>query len=559
MNAKTNYQKTFAIHSDSGTGVLLTRAREPFRVIAALREQAMLSTTGSEFKVWNIIGGWHSYDHAKPEAQPVRDKTKINPQLAVKAVGDLDGDGANAWPAGVYVMDGLHPFLGGGAEKPDPIIVATLRQYAYALATTQTRLVIVVPESFVLPSELQHDIPVVDYELPDREELAGVLMEVIESSFSDDAAQSEMFTASQREQLVSSACGMTRLEAESAFAQGIVRNMADFPNIAFNDFNKVVLDTKTQVVKRSEVLELMTAGRLEDVGGLDQLKAWVAMRKNCFTQQARDFGADTPKGIALIGPPGTGKSISAKAIAASLGQPLIRFDVSKVFGGIIGQTEGRVAAALKQLAAMAPCVAFIDEIDKAGLDPRGGSGDGGVSKRVIGNILTFMSESPAPIFWLFTANRTDGLPPEILRKGRLDEVFAVLPPTAAERAQVLNIHLKARKQDPASLTGLDVAVAESEGYVSAELEAAVKEAVIQSFNSGEPVTGEAIADQLRNMKPMSEAFADDFNAMREWATNNARMASTPDSPMAGKTMLPPTNGSAGGERPRRRSIIGKGK
>lgn len=551
-NAKTNYQNLFSIHSDSGTGVLLTRAREPFRVIAALREHAMLSTSGSEFKVWNIIGGWHSYDHAKPEAQPLRDK-KINPQAAVKAIGDLDGDGTNVWASGIYVMDGLHPFLGGASDKPDPIIVATLRQYAYALATNQTRLVIVVPESFVLPSELQHDIPVVDYDLPDREELSLVLTEVIESSFGDDTASSEMFTAAECEQLVSSACGMTRLEAESAFAQGVVRNMASFPNISFDDFNKVVLKTKTDVVKRSEVLELMSTGRLEDVGGLDQLKAWVAMRRKCFTQEARDFGADTPKGIALIGPPGTGKSISAKAIAASLGQPLIRFDVSKVFGGIIGQTEGRVAAALKQLAAMAPCVAFIDEIDKAGLDPRGGSGDGGVSKRVIGNILTFMSESPAPIFWLFTANRVDGLPPEILRKGRLDEVFAVLPPNASERRQVLDIHLKARKQDPSKLEGLDVAVAESEGYVSAELEAAVKEAVIQAFNSGEPVTGEAISEQLRNMKPMSVAFADDFNAMKEWASNNARLASTPEKPMEGKTMLPGSGAVAEG-RPRRRSL-----
>lgn len=553
MNAKTNYQKTFSIHSDSGTGVLLTRAREPFRVIAALREQAMLSTVGSEFKVWNMIGGWHSYDHAKPEALPLRDK-KINPQQAVKAIGDLDGDGTAAWESGIYVMDGLHPFLGGTSEKPDPIIVATLRQYAYALATTQTRLVIVVPESFVLPNELQHDIPVVDYELPDREELSSVLTEVIESSFGEDTTSSEMFTKAEHDQLVSSACGMTRLEAESAFAQGIVRNMADFPNITFDAFNKVVLATKCDVVKRSEVLELMSAGRLEDVGGLDQLKAWIAMRRGCFTQEAKDFGADTPKGIALIGPPGTGKSISAKAIAASLGQPLIRFDVSKVFGGIIGQTEGRVAAALKQLAAMAPCVAFIDEIDKAGLDPRGGSGDGGVSKRVIGNILTFMSESPAPIFWLFTANRTDGLPPEILRKGRLDEVFAVLPPTLSERKAVLNIHLKARKQDPTKLTGLDLAAEQSEGYVSAELEAAVKEAVIQAFNSGEPVTGEAIAEQLANMKPMSEAFKEDFDRMKEWATNNARLASTPEKPVAGKTMLAAT----GPARPRRRSINPKG-
>lgn len=185
------------------------------------------------------------------------------------------------------------------------------------------------------------------------------------------------------------------------------------------------------------------------------------------------------------------------------------------------------------------CVAFIDEIDKAGLDPRQASGDSGVSKRVIGSILTFMQESAAPIFWLFTANRVDGLPPELLRKGRLDEVFAVLPPNTVERREVLRIHLRNRNQDPDTIEDLEVAVAESSGYVSAELEAAVKESVIIAFADGTPITGELIAEQLRNMKPLSVAFADDFNAMREWAANNARLASTDDS-AEGKSMIKAT-------------------
>jgi AAA+ superfamily predicted ATPase len=549
MKAKNDYQAEFQVHANAGAGVILTRAREPFRVIAALRDLALQQA--GEFRQWNIIGGWHTFDAAKPDAPPARDKLR-NPQQALMKVGDLDGDGTNAWPDGIYVMDGLHPFLGGGSDKPDPILVAVLRNYAYSFPTSLRRLVIVVPETFILPDELQHDIPVVDYELPDKGELETVLCEIIESSFPDNQTPHEIYDHGQREQLVASATGMTRLEAESAFSQAVVRNMTHFPAIPFDTFNAVILDTKTTVVKRSEVLELMKPGKIEDVGGLDQLKQWIAMRKCCFTAEAMAFGVSKPLGIALIGPPGTGKSVSAKLIAAVLAQPLIRMDVGRLFGSLVGQTEGRVRSALKQLEAMAPCVAFIDEVDKAGLDPRQGGGDSGTSKRVMGSILTFMQESTAPIFWLFTANRVDGLPPELLRKGRLDECFAVLPPNATERREVLNIHLRARKQDPAAVTDLEDAVLASDGYVSAEIEAAVKEAVIDAYHNDCPVTGELIAQQLRNMTPLAIAFPDDFRAMREWAENNARLASTPETPMTGKQML--STGSAIGSRPRRRRI-----
>jgi SpoVK/Ycf46/Vps4 family AAA+-type ATPase len=171
-------------------------------------------------------------------------------------------------------------------------------------------------------------------------------------------------------------------------------------------------------------------------------------------------------------------------------------------------------------------VAWIDEIDKAGIDPRQGGGDGGTSKRVIGQILTFMAESDAPVFWVFTANRVDGLPPELLRKGRLDELFNVAPPNAIERREILEIHLRKRKQDPALVENLDLVVEESLGYVGAELEAAVNEAVIEAF-SGAELDGELILAQLKSSVPIKEAFKEDFERMKVWAHNNARPASTP--------------------------------
>jgi SpoVK/Ycf46/Vps4 family AAA+-type ATPase len=321
---------------------------------------------------------------------------------------------------------------------------------------------------------------------------------------------------------------MTEFEFETALSKAFITHKALMPNVPLEKVNEVMLETKTDVVKRSEVLELMEPVNMKDVAGLDLAKEWIGKRKKCFSDAAKDFGVDVPKGICAIGPPGTGKTLFAKAIASVLQVPLIRFDVGKVFGGIVGQSEERSRSSLKQIDAMAPCVVLIDEIDKAGIDPRQGGGDSGVSKRVMGAILTHMQETKAPVFWVLTANRVDGLPPELLRKGRLDEVFAVLPPNATERLEVVKIHLRKRKQDPAKIKGLDAIVTRSEGFVSAELEAAVKEAVVEAYDSNKPVTAELIVRQLEGMKPISEAFAEDFTRMREWAESNARMASTPE-------------------------------
>jgi SpoVK/Ycf46/Vps4 family AAA+-type ATPase len=224
----------------------------------------------------------------------------------------------------------------------------------------------------------------------------------------------------------------------------------------------------------------------------------------------------------------TGKSLCAKAIAGVLGLPLIKFDVGRVFGSLVGQSEERVRSALKQLEACAPVTVLLDEVDKGLGGAHTSGGDSGVSKRVLGTILTHMQESGAPIYWVFSANRTDGLPPELLRKGRLDEVFCVTVPSSREREQIFDIHLRKRKQDPSKIKCLDKAVEFSEGYVGSEIEAAVAEAVNQAFHTGaKAVTVHDIIQQLNVMKPISVAFKDDFDAMAKWAQNNARMSSTP--------------------------------
>lgn len=264
---------------------------------------------------------------------------------------------------------------------------------------------------------------------------------------------------------------------------------------------------------------------MDEVGGLEGYKEWIQRAVAATTQEARDFGVDRPKGIAAIGPPGTGKTLLGKATANVFGNYLVKFNMGAVFNKYVGESEARVRQALNMLEAMGNVTVLFDEIDKGLGGAHQGGGDSGVSSRVLGTILTFMQDTKAPIFPIFTANRTQGLPPELLRKGRLDEVFAVMPPNMVEREAVLRIHLLKRKQQVPD--DLDVAVRASRGYVSAELEAACKEATTEAFYTGTKVTGELLARTLGNMKPLCEAFPDDFNAMSEWAINNARMASAP--------------------------------
>ena len=512
---------------NAGAGVIHLRTRERDRVLS------LLTGTFQNVVAWDILYGWRKFtptgewEVASGEKDPLAALMFLNTAIN-----------------GTYVMAGnITPFLKA------PAIIEALKQHARALSeVAEKRLIVITPESVFLSEELRHDIPVVDMPLPSQEELKAILASVLE----DSGADATTFTTKQTETISSSAAGMTGCEAELAYSGAIIRaaermgslqKWDEAPN-CFEDFNSVVLGAKTEVLKQSEILELMKPVSFNEVGGLDRLKDWIKTAAKTFTPEALAYGCDLPKGIAAVGPPGTGKTLIGKAIATTLGQPLVKFDVSRCYGSLVGESEGRVRVALNQLEAMGRVVVLFDEIDKSLGGAHQSGGDSGVSKRVLGAILTFMQETKAPIFPIYTANRVAGLPPELLRKGRLDEVFAVLPPNRTERREIFKIHLRKRKQDaPLDLTD---AVNLSEGFVSSEIEGAVKEAVKWAFCKSLPcVTEELLCEQLREIKPISKAFAEDFAAMEEWAKCHARLASSPE--------FIPTDGEAAPPR-RRRSI-----
>lgn len=520
MNTK-KYQQEFGTLSAAGVAVIATRTREPFRCINALRDWAFAKDL--PFGLWNVRDGW-SEELPTDDADKVATKDGvIDPYKALLTILDVPGNGKNAKKKGVYVMHAPHHWIG-----KHPGMIECLRHYVRDMGEMpRLRIVMVMPEGIILPDDLKHDIPLLDFGLPDFDERKEIFDYVVESSTPQGQEIPTLFTGREVETLVGSAGGMTQMEAETAFSKAIVLQRPQWPELLFDEFNRTVLDAKTEIVKNSEVLEMMDSLPIEDVGGLEVFKDWIRIAARCFGAEAREAGVDAPKGVVVVGSPGTGKSLVGKVTGSMLQMPIVKFDVSRLFASLVGQSEERARGAIKMLEALAPCVAFIDEIDKGLGGAHQSGGDSGVSKRVLGTILTAMQESKAPIFWIASANRVDGLPPELLRKGRFDEVFAVLSPNKVERREIFKIHLRKRKQDADALDDFELALDASEGYVGAEIEAACKEAVKVAFANEVPVTGKLIAEQLGMMKPLREAFPEDIARMEQWAQNNARLASLP--------------------------------
>ena len=521
MSKHDQFKKEVNVAFSSGAGVTYIRTKEPHRCLRALRELAQ--SKNLKFGVWNQMDGWIvESSTGKPGSGRLSDIT--DPYRALKKVQDLDSNGADPWKTGVYVMCGAQNWVGKNAG-----VVECIRRYARDFSeTSKLRLVLLASDSDYLPEELRHDVPTLDHHLPCAEELEYIFTYVIESSFQNIEHISEVFSQEDIPQIISCAMGMTAMEAELAFSRAVIENasgLKDLKNLNIQGFKRTIINAKTDIVKNSEVLELMEAISPTDVGGLENYKQWIKVIAQCLTKEAVEAGVDRAKGVVVVGPAGTGKTLLGRTTSTILGRPLVRVDISKCFAGIVGQSESRARAAIKQLEAMSPVVALVDEVDKVLGGAHKGGGDSGVTQRVLGIFLTAMSESRSDIFWILTANRVNNLPPEMLRKGRMDEVFAVLPPNKNEREAILKIHLKKRLVDPNKVEGLDLAVEASKGYVSAEIEAAVKEAKKLSFVNNKPITGEDLCNQLRGMKPLAEAFADDFNEIETWARNNAKNAS----------------------------------
>jgi len=450
----------------------------------------------------------------------------VEDESATEPLGILRRIHADDQP-GVWLLEDFHPFL---RDDHHPIL-RWLRELTRMPAEPRKLAVLATPVPG-LPLDLHKEIPTLELELPGVDDLQRVL---------DDVSAAMGVRAAHDDALLEAARGLTVMEAKLAFGKAAARlGRLDQRSVS------LVAQEKERIIKQSGVLEYYpTDTGMKDVGGLDQLKTWLERRGQAFGKGARAFGLEAPKGVLLLGVQGCGKSLTAKAIAATWQFPLLRFDMGKVFGGIVGQSEANIRVALQVAQALAPCVLWIDEIEK-GLAGLGSSNetDGGTTARVVGTLLTWMQEKRDPVFVVATANRIDMLPPELLRKGRFDELFFVDLPNRATREQILRIHLDKRRRDPASYDLADLAT-RSIGFSGAELEEAVREGLYDAFSTGCDLTTDHVARALDQTYPLSRTMRDQIEGLRAWAKVRARLAS-------GETPEPLPKDAEGASPPRLR-------
>lgn len=407
----------------------------------------------------------------------------------------------------------------------DPLIQSALLDIIPLYKTQKQCMIVVLAPVVKLPPELEKEFTLVETQLPSKEQLKEQLDGIIEGS----GLKGDLVPSAERsKELIEAALGLTTSEAENAMTLAIVRpRIAKDPNIWDP---KIVLEEKCQALKKTGLLEYIpvTDDGLKQVGGLDVLKSWVRKRKAAFTEKAKAFGLPAPKGILLVGPAGCGKSLSAKAISGELQLPLLRLDMGKMFGSLVGQSEANMRQAIQVAEAISPCILWIDEIEKGLAGSTGGAHDSGVGARVLGTILTWMQDKKSPVFVYATANDIAGLPPELLRKGRFDEMFSVDLPTVGERADIFNIHLVKRgRAELVKKKSVNIEVLSSvmsDGFTGAEIEAAIIEGMYTAFDAEREVSTKDIEEALKNSKPMSKMMAEKILAIRKWCKDRTRQA-----------------------------------
>jgi len=424
----------------------------------------------------------------------------------------LDGMFANTSPRHVVLLRDLQLHL----DQSDPMLVRRIKDIL-RVAKSNGHALILLGCRLKLPPELDHEITHVDFSLPGPTQLGTVLDGIVNS------AKLKNVPEVVRESALQSALGLTTTEAENAFALSVVETKGIDP--------KIVAREKARTLKKNGLVEVVEATTsLDDIGGLNHLKDWLTRRASAFSESAKTYGLPAPKGLLIVGIPGTGKSLTAKATAGAFGLPLLRLDMGCVFGGIVGQSEANLRSVIQTAEAIAPCVLWIDEIEKGFSGSKSsGSTDGGTSSRVFGSFLSWMQEKTKAVFVVATANDVSKLPPEFLRKGRFDELFFVDLPDALERAQIWDIVIKRHGRRP---TDYDTVVLSRacEQFTGAEIEAVFIDALHEAYAEGREPGPKDILQAMTNTVPLAQLMDGQIAALRHWAKGRAREAASRTTP-----------------------------
>jgi SpoVK/Ycf46/Vps4 family AAA+-type ATPase len=405
----------------------------------------------------------------------------------------------------------------------DPVVVRRLRDVGQKFSANRRTVVITAP-SITIPPELGSLVEFLELPLPDKLRLRQIIDEMT-VRVGKTRTLKRSLDAAGLDAMANNLRGLTEEEAERAASQAIVTRYGVTAETVTD-----VLEAKKDQLRHSGMLEFIDASEdLASVGGLENLKRWLAQRRGTWEDAARDFGLEPPRGAIILGVQGCGKSMCARAIAGEWKLPLVKFDTAAIFDKYIGETEKRIQKVFRVAEGLAPCVFWIDELEKvfAGSGPDSASVDAGVSSRILAAFLSWMQDRKAPVFVAATCNNVTVLPPELIRKGRFDELFFVDLPNQTERKQIVAIHLQRRKRNPADFDLDQIAVA-AKGFSGAEIEAAVQTALYAAFSNKQTVNTQSLLDALKATVPLSVTRSEEIEELRDWARQRAVPASVAD-------------------------------
>jgi ATP-dependent 26S proteasome regulatory subunit len=505
----------------SSTPIVVMETAEEMRAVRLVR--AACSSLNLATFEWSIASGLvrcgsdvgelvpdigfsaHNPGHDQSGAQGL-----YNSKEPAQALSNLEAMSLEA----AFVLKDFHRHM------DDPVVVRRLRDVGQKFSVNRRTVIITAP-SITIPAELRSLVEFLELPLPDKLRLRQIIDEMTVRIGKTRTLKRTLDSAG-LDAMANNLRGLTEEEAERAASQAIVTRYGVISETVTD-----VLQAKKELLRRSGMLEFIDASEnLAAVGGLDNLKRWLAQRRGTWEDAARDFGLEPPRGAIILGVQGCGKSMCARAIAGEWKLPLVKFDTAAIYDKYIGETEKRIQKVFRVAEGLAPCVFWIDELEKvfAGSGPDSASVDAGVSSRILAAFLSWMQDRKAPVFVAATCNNVTVLPPELIRKGRFDELFFVDLPNQAERKQIFTIHLTRRKRSPAEFD-LDRVAAAAKGYSGAEIEAAVQTSLYAAFSSKQAVCTQGLLDALKATVPLSITRSEEIEELRAWATLRAVPAS----------------------------------
>jgi AAA+ superfamily predicted ATPase len=491
--------------------------REEARVEASLFEAA--ATANYIARTWDVAQGV-----AEINGQPVPGIGGPDPGDMLRTIQQRAMTGNER---AVWLMRDLGPWLRDLTGAATCRALRNLARMLPGCPREQAQAVIVLSPSGDLPPELAGHATVIEWPLPDREEIAAIMHAAVES-LPDEMQKTAL---KDPETAIDAAVGLSGEEAAACYARSLVQTRTIDP--------ATVTKEKKRIVAREGVLEWYDPipQGMDAVGGLDALKRWLDGRKNAYTPEAKAYGLPAPKGALLVGVPGCGKSLSAKAIATAWGCPLLRLDLGALKSKFVGESEGNLRKALNVINSVGRCVVWLDEIEKALAGATQGGADGGVSSDALGTVLSWMQERTGEAFVIATSNDVAGLPPELLRKGRFDELWFVDLPTQKERVEIVKAALRAHGRQGAKIDAAKVAEACAD-FTGSEIAAIVPDALYVAFaDKRRQITTNDLIDAASKVVPLAKTASDKITALRNWANGRARRATTADAAATSKKKL----------------------